>query len=534
MARRLFRLIRRHVRGLALLLLLLSLALPLPTHSDTLDCLDAARLAIGRLARVAYAPLPQISSARPLRDFPGSDAPVIAAIPPGESLLVMRGPVCLHSPQPANVNAKPSIDTTRDYDFWWQVQTSSGRLGWMADTVADDTTVPALEAWQSLIDLVRPIPDGVAVLRVNAHGLARWLTGYATPLPVDGGQSQFPMAELTPLLDAFAHAQRLCPQQAHIADPPPNARVAAYPSPDSTRLLLVRHLWRTAVLCDGSQTARYGLDRLSLIDPHGETVQFDVPAHAPFVPLSGDSAQVNPFNPEPNQIASVIWSPDNIKAAVTIRYGHQTQLAVLDTRDGMLTFLDDGFGPHWAPDGLRLSWLRPDPNSQTVNLISAAPDNAARQTLTLPSALWYSDAPLPPVWNHDGTRLAVCVRVNNCASLAVIDVQGRRTLAPLPVPPTSAGSGGSVAGVFAVRWALNDSALLWIAPDRLTLQAIDGTAARPLPVILNDSEQIVTVYLFPGAATESALLVLQMPDGSLRYQLLNLRNAASGKVTFTP
>lgn len=521
---------RRRWRLFSLLALLIGLILPLPTHSDTLDCLDAARLTVGSLARIAFVPLPQRSVARALRDFPGSEAPVTLTVTPGVAVLVTRGPVCL----PTKSDSTPS-STGRDYQFWWQVQTPAGQLGWLADTAPDSSgndTIPALESWQALIDLVRPVPDGVAVLRVNSHGLARWLTGYATPLPIDGGQNQFPEAELSPLLAAFSQNQRQCPQIARIVDPASGLRMSAYPSPDSTRLLLVRHLWRTTVGCDGQQTVRYGIDRLSLIDPHGEQVEFDIPAHAPFVALAGDARRdVTPFSPTPNQIAAVVWSPDNRRAAVVLRYGPHFQLATLDTSDGTLTFIDDGFAPHWSPDGTRLIWLRADPDGQTVNLISAIPGsaalNAARQTLTLPAALWVVDAPLAPIWNTDGSRLAVCVQTDKCASVAVIDVPNRRTLAALPLP----------SGVFDARWALHDSALLWIAPDTLTLQPIARSPAQALPLNMSPGDQVTAAYLFPesAASTEHAagLLVLSRADGSLRYEVIDLRTGVTGKVTFT-
>ncbi|MHB8624906.1 MAG: SH3 domain-containing protein [Aggregatilineales bacterium] len=510
-ARQLLRFGMQRWRSVLLGVLLLSLGLPLPTHSDTTPCAVAARLRIDGLARVAYRSADQPSASRPLRDFPGEEAPVLSSVPPGATLTVLHGPVCERGV------------------LWWEVQTLTGANGWTPETQIDSPSSGyALEPWQLLVDLTRPIPDGVtptglALIRVNEHGLARWLTAFSPRVLPNSGMDSFPGAEAGPLRQAFAVAQQACPDHAGWVDMPATNAVAGFPSPDSTRLLLVRHWWRAATQCDGSTTPRYGIDRLSVSDSNGERLLFDLPAHAALSGIPSDS--ITEADP-PNQVVDVRWSPDNIHALAWLRYGDRARLLVIDTRDGALAFLDDGADPIWSPDGMRVNWLRAD--GPVTNLISDSPDRlitvgAARQTLALPATLQYGGAPLDPVWNADGTRLVACVRADSCASIAVIDVPLRRTLPTLTIP---------VGVSFGVRWVLGDSALLWLPRSGSTVivQSINSGALRAFVLDLAAGERISDARPFPGGG--SALIVVQTANGAARYSVLDLNSGALTTVTF--
>lgn len=512
MARKLLRFGMQRRRTILLVVLLLSLGLPLPTHSDTTQCAGSGRLSVGGLARVAYHSVEQPSVGRPLRDFPGEEAPILSSVPPGATLTVLHGPVCERGV------------------VWWEVRTLNGASGWTPETGADSPGRDyALEPWQPLVDVTRPIPDdvtptGLALIRVNMHGLGRWLTAFTPAILANGGMNAFPDAEAEPLRTAFNAARQACPDRAEWVDLPTMDAVMAFPSPDSTRLLIVRHWWRAVTRCDGSTTPRYGIDRLSIIDVTGERLLFDLPAHATLTVTTSDAIAV--ADP-PNRVIDVRWSPDNIRALAWLRYGNRSRLMVIDTHASVLAFLDDGADPVWSPDGTRVSWLRAD--GSVTNLISDTSDRLItigtdRQTLALPDTLQYADAPLDPVWNADGTRLLACVRVDGCAALVVvIDVPMRRTLPALPLP--------AGASLF-VRWVLGDSALLWLprSGGGLIVQSINDGTLRTFALDLAAGERISDARPFPGG--DSVLLVVQTVTGAARYLVLDLNNGAPTTVTF--
>jgi len=507
--------------------LLLSMTLPLPTHSDTIACPVQARLSVGGIARVAYTLAITPSVGRPLRDYPSVGAPLIQDLPPGAPLSVRQGPTCAASVR------------------WWQVQpligSPSAPVGWMAETDADNTYT--LEPWQVLIDYAQPTQNGAAVLRINAQGAARWLI--ADPIaPIDSeGLRQFPAAEADPLVTAYAAAYVTCPDRAQWIDPSPDQQLSVYRSPDSTRVLVVRHLWRAVEGCDGSITQRYGIDRLSLIAPDGERTLFDVPLHARLSDLP--SAIDRPIPPDHfSQITAIAWSPDNIHAVAWLSYRSAgalplTQLLLIDVVRGTLHDLDSGFAPVWNADGSRLTWLRAD--GEALNLIDATPDNLDRQTRTLPANLKPLTAPIAPTWNADGTRLISCMRNaadpvdNSCSAVVVVDVPGHHVLPPLTIPLYSA----------AVRWIMADQTLLWLPdthnehPTRLSIQPIADrvpAAMIALPQTFDiphaaPSDQVIDAVSFPDGF--HVLIVVRSADGGLHYWVFDVTTGAFQSVQFT-
>ena len=531
---------RRQVWAIArlpiVLSLLLSVLLPLPTHSDTIACPLQARLSVGSLARVAYtlAIIPSIS--RPLRDYPAVDAPLIGDQPPGTPLRVLQGPTCAGGVR------------------WWQVQplaTSLGSLiGWMAET--DSASAYVLEPWQVLLDYAQPTLNGAAVLRVNAQGAARWLI--ADPIaPIDGnGLRQFPAAESAPLITAYAAAYVACPDRAAWVDPAPDQQLTVYRSPDSTRILAVRHLWRSVRTCDGSITPRYGIDRLSLIAPDGERTLFDVPLHASMPGLTTSPAE--PVSAESlSGIAAVIWSPDNVHAAAWLSYRSgdavsPTRLFVIDVVGGAIHDLDSGFAPTWNTSGSRLTWLRADTSgsTHTLTLIDATPDNRDRHTRSLPVDLAPLAGSITPIWNNDGTRLISCVRPANdpndpnrhdlaCQSVAIVDLGSLHVLSPQIVPNNSA----------AVRWIMADRALLWLPdstsdhPLRIVIQpSADSTNAgvsQPSQLFdLPDSvagDRLIDAAGFPDG--QHVLIVVRSTDSGLHYWVFDSTAGTFRRVKFT-
>ena len=140
-----------------------------------------------------------------------------------------------------------------------------------------------------------------------------------------------------------------------------------YPSPDGTRLLVVRHLWQSAPACSSDPAARYGLDRLSLIGQSGEIALLDVLANAPG-PIYLDRFRYEPPSQGArSRIEGVWWSPDNTKAALQIRYADLSNPAlpvftykvmVYDLVSGTAADLGDGLHPSWDLTGERVQWFR--------------------------------------------------------------------------------------------------------------------------------------------------------------------------------
>ncbi len=480
----------------ALLLLLVGLILPLPTHGDNADCSGSAHLTLGGVARVAYG---QTVPAM-LREYPGLAAHIVGSAPQGTPLTVLRGPVC-------SENAR-----------WWQVRTLSGAAGWTLDSAAGENQT--LESWQILVDTIQRSANGFDITRVNDHGLMRALTTFPIDYIAGTVHSIFPPHESAPLDSAFDADLKNCPDQLQHSDPlyadlmPPGESPAdfmaasAYLSPDAMRLIVVHHLWRTLIRCDGSYTPVYGIERVGLVSSDGEETLFDVPANAD---IPGTSHSVGAFN----RVAEVHWAPDNHAVVIWLRYGDHMRTVLYDVDSKSVRMYENGMYPMWTPDSARLAWLYDD-NGLTT-LVSAAPDGSARQTLSLPNTLQVVNAPLAPIWNADGSWLLACDRVSNCAQVSPIDIDGRRALPALSVP---------LRDPMLARWVLADRALLWLprSGGGIAIQPINGDAVRQISVVLAANERISDAAAFPGG--QAALLTVQSSTHGARYLVLNLQTGS--------
>lgn len=458
------------LRALLFIALLIGVVLPLPTHGDSAECPGFARLGVGGIARVAYG---QDTDAT-LHEYPQSDARDIGSVPQGTPLSVTRGPICA-----ANTR-------------WWQVRTLSGQSGWASESAPGGSY--ALEPWQILVDMPQRSAAGFDIVRVNAHGLLRMLTHFDVPHLAGTVREVFPPHESAPLDQAFAATAHDCPDMLRRSDPlaaslslPGDSpadllSASAYIAPDATRLLIVRHLWRSLICCDGTRSLVYGIERVSLIDGGGEHAVFDLPANANWPGVHRADGALN-------RVVDVSWSPDNRRALIWLRYGDHDRLMMFDSHDGLLTSFDDGTYPVWTPGGTHLEWLRAD--GDRTNIILAQPDGFGRQTIALPADLQFTGAPLAPLWNSRGTWLAACERANQCASVVVMDVIGRQALPTLHVPldhPAGA------------CWVSGDTALLWIprGGGAFAVQRVrDGSVYR-ISVALAADEHITDARAFPG------------------------------------
>lgn len=469
--------------------LLAAVIIPWPTHGA--DCSGSPlppRLVAGGVARVSYL----YGEAATLRSFPGSDARVIGTIPEGSPLTVLRGPTCAEDMQ------------------WFRVATLGGQIGWAVEGVPRRGYW--LEPWQILLDTAQQTPTGYNIVRINDRGTQSVLTSFPIPRLKDAIGELWPAPESAPLEAALRAGLAACPAQIYDLNPAYLGRVSLadvpadsglysiYPSPDATRLLVVRHLWRTVVGCDGVPSDVHGIDRVSVFTSSQERVLFDIPANAR---LPGLARQDTAYN----RVVSLVWSPDNIRAVAWIQYGERARLFVVDTRTASVAALDDGLYPAWLPGGERLAWLRMD--GPLTNLIIARPDNSARQTIALPDTLQYTDARFPPQWTPDASALVACSKADSCATVVPVLIDQRRALAPLRTPENAQ----------AALWVQAGAALLWVPAEggEFRLQALSG-AYQALHVALAPGEYVVGAATFPGG--RAALVTIRTAQNSTRYAVL--------------
>ncbi len=481
------------VRLILAALILGAILLPLPTHGA--DCSNAplSRLVAGSVARVSYLGGGTVA----LYNFPGVNARNIGTVREGTPLTVERGPICAEGRQ------------------WFRVTTlDKHESGWATENRKDAEHSYALEPWQILVDLLQPDGANYRLIRVNQSGLLSQIATYPIPKLEETVGTIWPPQEVKPLSEKLAAALRECTADALRLNPSLNGifffenlpadtgQITTYAAPDSARLLIVRHLWRSIVDCDEQTSPVYGLDRVSLAINGREKVLFDVPANGR---IAGLTRQDDAFN----RVIDVRWSPDNVHAIAWASYGEQTRLIIIDSDSGTIRLLDEGIHPVWREHGEWLGWLRPD-GVATMNLIISRIDGTSRQTLALPPTLKYIDARFDPLWNEDGTRLLACVRADDCKTVQPLEIDTRKFRDTLAVPEDS----------LQPYWVLHDSAILWqpVSGSKFTVQSMEG-ATRTLTVPLNPGETIQTVRIFPGG--DSALVVI---DGkTIRYAILKFQ-----------
>ncbi len=481
-------------------LLLLALILPLPTHGANPDCANYAltpRLTIGGVARVAYT-LDGSGKGSRLQEYPGLNARVNSTLAEGTPLTIVRGPTCADNIQ------------------WWQVRTLTGVTGWVAEGLSNRY---ALEPWQILLDAARRTAGGVELIRINDRAVMRSLAAFFVPRVAGTLHDVFPAHEAALFDKSLKETLTQCParwqREDSALDPQADIGLSStYRSPDTTRLLVVRHLWRTVPRCDGTRTPIYGVERMSLLGLGGETLMFDLPANASWPGLPHIEAALN-------HILDVRWSPDNNRAIIWAQFGDRSRLLILDTSNGMLNTFGEGIYPLWMPDGEHITWLHHD-NAVTTLLI-ARPDGSDHQTITLPPTLQYADAPIPPAWNEAGNWLLACTQKDNCSSVVPIDVAGRRTLNSLAIPIPAVGA----------RWILSDSALLWIpsAGGTFAIQPVRGdTLVQTIKVLLASDERIEDTQPFPGG--KSVLVTIRTRQGIVaRFAVLNFETLTAISVS---
>jgi hypothetical protein len=460
-----------------LALLLIILVLPLPMHGDDADCstTPSIRLAIGVTARVMF----RGGLGAIVYEYPGTRFKPVATLSDGAVVRVLAGPTC--------------ADTSQ----WWRVTTTSGADGWLDEGAADQYK---LEPWPVVLDLPRRSRTGIDIQRIKAADASAYTVAALPIKPIAGSVSAvFPPSEwraLDALLrddftrcpDVIASFDPAIPKLKSLDDlPADTGALESYLSPDGSRVLMVHHLWRTAIDCGGKPTPAYGLDRVTLLSAVGERPLGDFPINAQ--PPTYNDRFPNNVDSVGSSVIDAGWSPDQQHVWLFVAFTDRTnggsavyRVYICDLATGSLTDLGDGLHPSWLATGDRLGWFRLIYNSNgsaRQALFTAKADGSDVHEMSLPDRITFVDSPiggrLPP-WNTDGSQIVGCAQTREgaCTTLAAYRLDDHTTT---PIP-------GLVPSVQRFGW-LNDTLLYGVTGDStLILQPIAGPATTiALPAI---------------------------------------------------
>jgi hypothetical protein len=519
------------LRAFLLTLLLIMIVLPLPTHGDSGNCSGAPpiRLAVGVTARTTLAGTPGVR----LRENPGERFRRVATLREGILFNVVAGPTCSDSMQ------------------WWQVRDFNGLSGWLSE--GDETTYQ-IEPWPVALEIAQRTNTGVRLVQIRASdGTARILNSFPIK-PVPGSvRDVFPQAEWQPLQEALDRSLARCPASTPLRSlddlPADTNALDVYPSPDNARLVIIRHLWHSQPGCAAGPSPVYGIDRLSLVTPGGETPLFDVAANAPG-PIYLDRFSCDPQHlalSARSRIEGVWWSPDNRRVLLLIRYADVRDPAlpvftykvlVYDLQTSRLTNLGDGLHPAWDLAGERVQWFRrisPGPGQAPEEaLYSAQPDGSDLRGIPLPRGMTFvsprpsDDLGLP--WNDTGTQVVGCTLAGStgqtmCSTIAAFDLNERRLSVPIEFTPAL-----QAHGYRKIQW-LNDSTLAWLPTDPtvmlLNVLSIQTRSVTTLHLKPMGNSRLVMTDAKPFPDGKSVLVTIRDEANAVSYLVVNVE---TGKV----
>jgi hypothetical protein len=316
--------------------------------------------------------------------------------------------------------------------IWWELSLPDGSSGWAAE---GDKSGYFMEPYTVGLHLYRRNADGTQIAHyfVTPDGAAQ-LQGVFTIAPVTATpRDAWQEVEIERLGQALDSLRSLCP--ARLAGTPfanvdldgalslalPPLEYDFYPSPDGTRLLLVRHLHLLLPRCDTVVPERVGISRVSVLDASGaETLLFPFPQHGS-VPASED--RYAPGEPDAWNVYldEVTWSPQGKYIAFVAAYRDQCsgqpcyrfQLYISNLDTGQLYILGEGRHVGWTNGGEGINVFRlvtGEDGRQVARLFTMRPDGNDRQEIWLPGgAVYVSDSQqgLGLPWNDSGARVMV-------------------------------------------------------------------------------------------------------------------------------
>jgi hypothetical protein len=400
-----------------MILLIVLVALPLvgtatPARAQNpCDGLVAPRLIVGQAARV-ISPYGLSMKNRAATGAAGSSE--VALLSYGTVVAVEAGSSC-------------------NYGYiWWPVHTADGSTGWIAE--GDASTYFAEPYTVGLHSFLRS-GDGAQIAHyfVTPDGAAQLQGTFVVPPLSETPQQVWQQVEIDRLGVALETVKTGCPDrlagtplenatlETAVQLPLPTLDYEYYPSPDGTKLLLVRSEHLTLPHCTSTVPEKIGMSRVSVLDANGqETVLFPFPQHGT-VPASEDSYQPGDPTPWTVWLSEVVWSPQGKYIAFVVTYQDLCQgglcyryhlyVANLDT--GQLYITGEGEHVGWTNGGDGLNMFRiitEADGARRAHLYSMKPDGSNRQEIWLPGGAVYVSPTIKSLgfpWNEGGTRVMV-------------------------------------------------------------------------------------------------------------------------------
>lgn len=401
---------------LGLLLLVCGAVVPGPIPSaaaqGACDGLVAPRLAVGGAARV-ISPYGLSLKNQPMTGAAGGVELQLLSF--GTTVSVLDGPRC-----------------NMGY-VWWQLEVSGGVTGWAAEGSSTEYFLEPSGIGQPVF--VRS-DDSSQIIRytVTSDGSVQQDSAFQVTPYAGTPQDSWQQVEIDRLRPAFEAVLQGCPDrlqntvfanvtttEAALALLLPPLEYDFYPSPDGSRLVLVRHLHLQVPRCSTVVPERIGISVVSLLDLDGtETVLFPFPQHGN-VPASEDRYQISEPGEWTVYLDEVVWSPQGKYIAFVAAYQdacggqgcYRFHMYIWNTETGQLYVPGEGRHVGWTNGGEGINYFRllfEGDNQQKAHLYTMRPDGSARQEIWLPGGAEYVSSAqrgLGLPWNASGTRVMV-------------------------------------------------------------------------------------------------------------------------------
>ncbi len=500
-------------------------ALPVANAQDD-GCAERAvpsRLQVGGTARVI---LNGDGIGVIFRDNPGkerSGSEVIRALPEGEILTLLTGPICIEA------------------NIWWEVDLTTGERGWVSE---GDVTTYFIEPYSISLFIVEPDANNPRQLnrwRIDADGNIQARENFVVP-----GGDPVPARDLWQEPDLNAASADLLQRRADCPDVlvgtpwetalsagdaiVPEGAFDYYLSPDGGKIFLVRHRVLMMPACGSAIGRYYGVSTTHLLTPDAITDFF------PFGQSSGARSKDSCLAPDVvnfawrTELNEVVWSPDSDTVAFVARYIDQdvgTRTCayyftfMIDVYSGSVNAIAEGRHVGWGEGGARLYYFTQQTDNG-YNILSQTfwqlGDGATNEiglgagSEPLPQALDSTGVYLP--WSEDGRQLLICAD-DNCTGVFTFDTV-RRQAAPVVVTP-------EVFQPFEIKdiyFVAGGTRLLWLTTfGQAYLQGLQGIDSGNWGSVALDSlgegVTIDTVTVMPGGIH----VLLHLNNGD--YAILN-------------
>jgi hypothetical protein len=341
--------------------------------------------------------------------------------------------------------------------IWWPIQLADGTTGFAAEGDASTYYLEPVALGQAMF--VRS-SDGAQVVHylIQPDGTPQLKTVFSIT-PAGGTPSTlWQPVEQDRLRQSFQAVQTGCPDRlagtslegatidTALALALPPLEYDYYPSPDGSRLVLVRHEHLVLPRCTSTIPERIGMSTVSIVEANGaERALFPFPQHGS---VPGSQDRYKPGDPSPWSVAldEVVWSPNGKYVAFVASYQDLCQgtlcyryhLYISNLVTGQLYITGEGRHVGWSNGGETINYFRlisGDQNTQTAHLYTMRPDGTNRQEIWLPGGADYvsgEQQALGLPWNASGTR--VMVYNAGRAEVMLFDLADKTFSPPAPLP----------------------------------------------------------------------------------------------------